>query len=108
MALAVVIGVLAAAAVTFAPAHGNGASCGTWLDPTFSASDARTGADAYELGASLGAGDLAASGVAVTLAYRECSDALHTRRTWATVMLGLAVLLPAGIGFVAAGRKTAF
>lgn len=113
---AIALGVLllvAAVLVTFAPASPSGATCGSWVAPEWDddavAELLEQYQSIYDRARAAGRDDLAedalgsASGVAE--AHRVCSDALSARRALSLVLLGLAVVVPVGVLFVAGGRR---
>lgn len=110
--LAIVAGVLfllGAVAATFLPTSPQGATCGTWVAPEWDeeATDALVRdweqlAD-QELSPFEGTADANIAGIRAV--QRACDGALGTRRTATLVLLGLAVLVPAGVFFVAAGDR---
>ena len=106
---------LGAVAATFLPTSPQGATCGTWVAPEWDdestqrlldrAGVLREGAGIDPSG-ELGA-EVAGLAASVSASKRLCDDALSTRRTVALVLLGAAVLVPAGVLFVGAGRREA-
>lgn len=91
--------VLGAAVATFLPADQPNAKCGTWVNPEWdTARSQELAKDFAELGANQQA-------VHVANAYLGCRDALDTRRTVTFVLLGLAVMVPVGVLFIAGGRR---
>lgn len=100
-----VLAILGAVSATLLPTSPQGASCGTWVSPEWT--DQKTNAlvdQALELTDQSISGDIAGEGYAIAsnarTAQRLCSDALGTRRTVSIVLLGLALVLPAGLLFV--------
>jgi hypothetical protein len=113
--LAIAVGLLfvfGALAATFLPASpSTGGGCGTWIAPEYDrervAQLVERGQRVVEDSAGLGldTSDLQASTVGLVRAYVECDEALGTRRTLSLGMLGLAVLLPGAVIFVAGRRE---
>lgn len=101
--LAVVAGLvllLGAGLFTFLPTNANGSTCGTWVAPEW---DKDESAELAGRAADLGdEGEALAREVATN--YRQCTDALSTRRLLSIGLLVGAVLLPAGIVFVGRGQ----
>lgn len=87
--------------------------CGTWVAPEWDEDEAQKMIEGlretYEKADALGAEDIAGDsyGLArnIRRATEECGAALSTRRTVALSLLGLAVLVPGAIVFVARGRR---
>jgi hypothetical protein len=110
--LAIVAGallLLGAVAATFLPTSPQGQTCGTWVAPEWEEEATDQLVERWQdLGERdfLGGGAEAAGRVAsIRGAQRACDSALGTRRTVALVLLAGAVLVPAGVMFVAGGRR---
>lgn len=103
----------AAVAVTFVPASPSGATCGNWLAPEWDQDKVGELLDQYESiydqaqasGQDDIANEAAGSAAGVAEAHRVCSNALSTRRVVSLVLVGLAVVVPIGVLFVAGGRR---
>lgn len=107
---AAVLLLLGAVAATFLPTSPNGATCGTWISPEWGEKETDELVESTRglVEQSL-SDELAAEAYAIAAGAREsqrvCSDALSTRRTISLVLLGLAVLVPVGVMFIAGGRR---
>jgi hypothetical protein len=112
--IAVVLGIallLAAVAATFLPTEPDGVEgCGSWVAPGISDGEyedliAEYG-DLYDDAEALGVESRVYGGAAnLANAKRSCDDALGTRRTVSLLLLGGAVLVPAGVLFVGRRRE---
>jgi|SRR6478752_6549633 len=102
--------VLGSVAALVLPTSPQGASCGTWLAPEWTDSGTQRILDSTEdvreqnLDADLAQDGASIAYIAAT-SKRLCDDALGTRRTVSLVLLGLAVVVPAGIVFVGRARE---
>lgn len=107
--------VLGALAATFLPTSPEGATCGNWVSPEWDDETTRDLVDEYqELASGDGTdspelsrlrGEATGSAMAIVRSKRLCDDALGTRQTMTFVLLGLAVIAPVGIVFIAGARR---
>lgn len=110
---AIAVGVLCllgAVAATFLPASPQGASCGTWVAPEWTAEKTDALVErAMDLTDQSLSDDIADQGYSLAanarLAQRLCDDALGTRRTVTLVLLGAGIVVPAALLFVAGARR---
>ena len=106
--LAIVTGVvllLGALAAWAVPSSGpNGWGCGRWTDEQM---DGEEIAQLLDDTAALGGVDpeLEARARGIGEDYLACREILASRREWTLGLLGAAVVLPAGVLFVGAGRR---
>lgn len=102
--------ILGAVASLVLPTSPQGANCGTWLAPEWTDSGTAEIVDGTEalreqsLDPELSEDGTSMAYAAVT-SKRLCDDALGTRRTVSLVLLGMAVIVPAGVVFVGRGRS---
>ncbi len=97
---------LAGAAVfTFTPASGNGAGCGTWFNPAISDDAAQRTARLAERAQSFGSADLTTQAANLQRAVEECDAVLGIKQVLTFALLGLGVVIPGSVLFVAGGRK---
>lgn len=89
-----------ALAFTLVPAGTANTDCGWWFSPEWDRDESR------ELATSLaGFGD-EASAMVVARNWRECDEALSTRRNVSLGLLGAGVLIPGAVVFVGRGRRS--
>ena len=106
--------VVGACLVTFIPANPDRFECGTWVDPNWPEEESKDLALEYAEMADATSGttyfsdmgaEAAGNAYFIADAVRTCGDATDGRRLWTFILLGAAIVLPAGTWFVTSAKR---